>query len=37
VRLDDPERQINLIFVGIFVGILAVGALILWLLYGART
>jgi len=34
---DDPERQLTLIFAVIFIGILAVGAVILYLLYGART
>ncbi len=33
VRLDDPDRQAQLAFALIFLGIAAFGALVLWLLY----
>ena len=33
---DDPERQANLAFALIILGILAVGALTIWLFYGAQ-
>lgn len=32
----DPERQANLAFILIFVGIVFVGALTIWLFYGAQ-
>jgi hypothetical protein len=32
---NDPERQANIAFVLIFLGIVAVGALTIWLFYGA--
>jgi hypothetical protein len=32
----DPERQANIAFALIFLGILFVGALTIWLFYGAR-
>jgi hypothetical protein len=32
---DDPERQANIAFALIFLGILFVGALTIWLFYGA--
>jgi hypothetical protein len=32
----DPERQANIAFALIFVGIIAVGALTIWLFYGAK-
>jgi len=32
---DDPERQANIAFILIFLGILFVGALTIWLFYGA--
>ena len=32
---DDPERQANIAFLLIFVGIIAVGGLTIWLFYGA--
>ena len=31
----DPERQANIAFILIFLGIIAVGALTIWLFYGA--
>jgi hypothetical protein len=33
---DDPERQANIAFALIVLGIIAVGALTIWLFYGAR-
>lgn len=33
---DDPERQANIAFALIFLGILFVGALTIWLFYGAQ-
>jgi hypothetical protein len=33
---NDPERQANIAFVLIFLGIIAVGALTIWLFYGAQ-
>jgi hypothetical protein len=32
---NDPERQANIAFILIFLGIIAVGALTIWLFYGA--
>ena len=32
---NDPERQANIAFILIFLGIVAVGALTIWLFYGA--
>jgi hypothetical protein len=32
---NDPERQANIAFALIFLGIIAVGALTIWLFYGA--
>ncbi len=32
---DDPERQANIAFALIVAGIIAVGALTIWLFYGA--
>ena len=32
---NDPERQANIAFALIFLGIIAVGALTIWLCYGA--
>jgi len=32
---DDPERQANIAFVLIFLGIIFVGGLTIWLFYGA--
>jgi hypothetical protein len=31
---NDPERQANIAFILIFLGIIAVGALTIWLFYG---
>jgi hypothetical protein len=33
---DDPERQANIAFILIFLGIIFVGGLTIWLFYGAR-
>lgn len=33
---DDPERQANIAFALIILGIIGVGALTIWLFYGAR-
>ena len=32
---DDPERQANIAFILIFLGIIFVGGLTIWLFYGA--
>ena len=32
---DDPERQANIAFALIFLGIIFVGGLTIWLFYGA--
>ena len=32
----DPERQANIAFILIFLGIVFVGGLTIWLFYGAR-
>jgi len=34
-RPMDPERQANIAFLLIFLGIIAVGGLTIWLFYGA--
>jgi len=34
-RAMDPERQANIAFLLIFLGIIAVGGLTIWLFYGA--
>ncbi len=33
---DDPERQANIAFALVILGIVAVGALTIWLFYGAQ-
>jgi hypothetical protein len=33
---EDPERQANIAFALVILGIVAVGALTIWLFYGAR-
>ena len=33
---DDPERQANIAFALVVLGIVAVGALTIWLFYGAQ-
>lgn len=33
---DDPERQANIAFALVIIGIVAVGALTIWLFYGAQ-
>jgi len=33
---DDPERQANIAFALIVLGIVAVGALTIWLFYGTQ-
>jgi hypothetical protein len=33
---DDPERQANIAFALIVVGIIAVGGLTIWLFYGTQ-
>ncbi len=32
---NDPERQANIVFILIFLGIIFVGGLTIWLFYGA--
>ncbi len=33
---DDPDRQANIAFALVVLGIIAVGALTIWLFYGAQ-
>ena len=35
IEAMDPERQANIAFLLIFLGIIAVGGLTIWLFYGA--
>ncbi len=35
MNFEDPDRQANIAFILIFLGIMAVGGLTIWLFYGS--